>query len=98
MGYIDLKQLKEITKQPSMYWGNRLSLMACEECGEFIQAESKLERKMYAKKPFDDEYDHLIEEIGDVLIAMGMVMNHYCIGADDVSKAIDSKLNEERTV
>ena len=93
-----LLDLKEKTMTVNTHWGSRMPLMACEECGELIQAISKLERKLFAHKPFDDEYDHLIEEIGDVFLTMGALMNRYCISAIDIEKAIDSKLSEERTV
>ena len=90
--------IKEKTLPVNVRWGNRMPLMACEECGELIQAVSKLERKLFVHKSFDDEYDHLIEEIGDVFLTMGALMNRYCISAIDIEKAIDSKLSEERTV
>ena len=92
------KELKAQTRSVNDHWGCRMPLMACEECGELIQAVSKLERKLFAKKPFDEEYDHLKEEIGDVFITMGALMNHYCIDPDDITKAMDDKLSQERTV
>lgn len=90
--------IKEKTLPVNVHWGSRMPLMACEECGELVQAISKLERKLFANESFDEEYDHLIEEIGDVYLVMGALMNHYCISAIDIEKAIDSKLSEERTV
>ena len=93
-----VKDLKEKTASVNEHWGNRMPLMACEECGELIQAVSKMERRLAAHVAFDKEYDNLVEEIGDVFITMGALMNRYCVSAEDISKAIDSKLSEERTV
>lgn len=95
---MNYSELKEMTKSVNDHWGCRMPLMACEECGELIQAVSKMERRLFAKKPFDDEYENLVEEIGDVFITMGALMNHYCITADEIVKAMNDKLTEERTV
>lgn len=91
-------ELKERTKPVNDHWESRMPLMACEECGELIQAISKLERKLYAKKPYDLEYQNLVEEIGDLFITVGALMNRYCITPEEISKAMDDKLSEERTV
>ena len=93
-------ELKNMTTCVNLHWGNRMPLMAAEECGEFVQAVSKLERKLYAhlQSPIEcvDELDHLAEEMGDVFIVIGALANRYGILATDIEEAITSKLSEER--
>lgn len=100
-----LDKIKEMTEPVWLHWRERMPLMAAEEAGEFIQAVSKLERKLYARDIEGDdsvrtnaEYDHVIEEMGDVLIVIGALANRYSIAADEIEKAIRDKLSEERTM
>lgn len=91
-----LEDIKKETVPVQSRWGERMPLMACEECGELIQAISKLERKLHAKKSYDHEYQNLVEEIGDLFITVGALMNRYCITPEEINKAMDDKLNEDR--
>lgn len=100
-----LDKLKEITEPVWLHWRERMPLMAAEEAGEFIQAVSKLERKLWARDIEGDgsvrteaEYNHVIEEMGDVLIVIGALANRYNVAADEIETAIRSKLSEERTM
>ena len=100
-----LEEIKEMTEPVWLHWRERMPLMAAEEAGEFIQAVSKLERKLWARDIEGDdsvrteaEYDHVIEEMGDVLIVIGALANRYSITADEIEKAIRDKLSEERTM
>ena len=100
-----LDKIKEMTEPVWLHWRERMPLMAAEEAGEFIQAVSKLERKLWARDIEGDdsvrteaEYDHVIEEMGDVLIVVGALANRYNITADEIEKAIRDKLSEERTM
>lgn len=100
-----LDKIKEMTEPVWLHWRERMPLMAAEEAGEFIQAVSKLERKLWARDVEGDdsvrteaEYDHVIEEMGDVLIVIGALTNRYNITADEIEKAIRDKLSEERTI
>lgn len=93
-------ELKDMTKTVNLRWGNRMPLMAAEEAGEFIQAISKLERKLYSRMQNQaecvDEFDHLVEEMGDVILVIMALANRYGIAAADIEQAILSKLREER--
>lgn len=100
-----LDKIKEMTEPVWLHWRERMPLMAAEEAGEFIQAVSKLERKLWARDIEGDdsvrteaEYSHVIEEMGDVLIVIGALANRYSITADEIEKAIRDKLSEERTM
>ena len=79
--------------------------MAAEEAAEFIQAVSKLERKLYAREELadnsinvDTEMDNLIEEMADTMIVIGALMNRYGIDAEDIIDALCDKLLQERTM
>ena len=100
-----LDKIKEMTEPVWLHWRERMPLMAAEEAGEFIQAVSKLERKLWARDiegndsvRTEAEYDHVIEEMADVLIVIGALANRYNITADEIETAIRSKLSEERTM
>lgn len=102
---ITLDKIKEMTEPVWLHWRERMPLMAAEEAGEFIQAVSKLERKLWARDIEGDdsirteaEYSHVIEEMGDVLIVIGALANRYGVAADEIETAIRSKLSEERTM
>lgn len=103
---ITLERLKETTESVSVHWKARMPLMAAEEAGELIQAISKYERKLYAAANHEAidsaaitfAFDHLIEEMGDVLIVIGALANHYGIGPEEIERAIRDKLSEERTI
>lgn len=103
-----LADLKRLTESVNEHWDTRMPLMAAEECGEFVQALSKMQRWFYTnpngvwesveKKSFQDLKAHLVEEMGDVFIVIGALMNRYDISPDDIRNAVKGKLSEERTV
>ena len=95
--------VKELAEDVNLRWGSRMPLMAAEEAGEFIQAVSKLERKLYSPQSgrtydIEEEMNNLVEEMGDVLIVIGALLNKYGIPVVDVEEAITNKLAEEREV
>lgn len=60
------------------HYGEEIQSTVCmEECAELIQAVSKMIRG--ADELSDDDYDHLAEEIADVLICAEMLKQIYCI-------------------
>lgn len=57
------------------FWGDKMPMMVMEECGELIQAISKFERN--EKKTDSDAYKNLIDELGDISIAIMALQCHY---------------------
>ena len=100
-----LFEIKMVTGSVNRHWKERMPLMAAEEAAEFIQAVSKLERKLYAREELadnsinvDTEMDNLIEEMADTMIVIGALMNRYGIDAEDIIDALCDKLLQERTM
>ena len=82
------------------YWDNRMPMMVMEEAGELIQAISKLERSFC--KPGSKEAENLIDEIGDMYIALKALELHYwSLGMNGktietlVGERIEKKLNKK---
>ena len=80
-----------------MYWGDKMPLLAMEECGELIQAISKMER---ATMKYDIELeknckDNLCKEIADVVIACEALLLLYEIDKKEVEACYKKKLNKE---
>ncbi len=82
------------------WWGEKLPLMAAEEAGEFVKAISKAERtdeyemnKYKNIKYLKDEElrQNLIDELGDLAIAMQAIMARYDISDEEVQRRIDYK-------
>jgi len=80
---------EESIKSVARYWGNRMPMMAVEEAGEFIQAISKVERRK------DGAIGNLVDEIGDLRIALDALMYHYAIDPAAIADRIASKLNKK---
>ena len=70
------------------YGARAQTLQLCEECGELIQAASKLTKGMTA-------ISSLIEEIADVRIMMSQLMYLYGIPESEISSHIEEKLNRQ---
>lgn len=69
---------KSIITKSINYYGEEIQSTVCmEECAELIQAISKMIRE--SDELSDDDYDHLYEEIADVLICVEMLKQIYCI-------------------
>lgn len=72
------------------YYGEEIQSTVCmEECAELIQAVSKMIRE--SDKLSDDDYDHLAEEIADVLICVEMLKQIYDIENLHVKHWIERK-------
>ena len=73
-----------------VYYGEKIQSTVCmEECAELIQAISKMVRK--ADELSEDDYDHLAEEIADVLICVEMLKQIYCIEDLRIAEWIERK-------
>ena len=81
------------------YYGEDIqSVVHMEECGELIQAISKL-RRAIRKNP--DNYpaarvEHLIEEIGDVLICMEQLKLMYGFTDADIEAMVRAKCRKRK--
>ena len=75
------------------YWGDKMPMMAMEECGELIQAISKCERAGLSN--FVATRNNLIEEMGDVIISIYALGDRYSITPEDICDYIDSKINKK---
>ena len=73
------------------HWNEKMPIMTCEECGELIQAISKVERKLSKDKTVD--INNVKTEVADVVIAMAALCMYYHIPFSDVDKKIKTKLS-----
>lgn len=80
-----LRDLQDATEEVAAYWGDKMPMMAMEECGELIQAISKYER-------LSSGNEALTDEIGDVFISCMALLNHYGIDCDTIDARIKKKL------
>lgn len=76
------------------YFGNKTPIVAMEECGELIQAISKMERDELAKCPGVNNSikDNLIEELADVYICIEMLGDYYGISSDVFWSMVEQKI------
>jgi len=74
-------------KKVAAHWGDRMPMMAMEECGELIQAISKDERY---RNTFTEE--KLLEEMADVVISICALMELRELTPEDLQEKIDAKL------
>ena len=72
------------------FWGDRMPMMAMEECGELIQAISKDERH---RSTFTE--DKLLEEMADVVISIYALMALRELTPEDLQEKIDAKLSKK---
>lgn len=79
---------KQAAYDAQRHWGDKYPVMACEECGELIQAISKLVRK---DTPVRREA--VVEEMGDVIIAVEILCKYFGIDPEDVQERIDYKMS-----
>ena len=72
------------------------SLVACEECGELIQAITKCQRKFNDEKTDEDTKEdirmNLIEEMADVLFMIGAMRYQFYISKEEIAKALNVKI------
>lgn len=89
---------EESCKGVAKHWGARMPMMALEECGELVQAVCKVERA-FADRPdisntYEDAMEGLVDEIGDVLIAMEALRQYYRIPQSKIDMRLELKLNK----
>lgn len=74
------------------HWGDKMPMMAMEECGELVQAISKMEREAGSPAYLRQA---LVDEIGDVLISAWALAAHYGISKDEVQARVEHKMNKK---
>ena len=85
------KEINEAIGEIAEHYGAKAqTLQLCEECGELIQAVSKLTRGVTEMRILA-----LVEEIADVRIMMSQMMQLYGIPEPEVSERIDEKLERQ---
>lgn len=67
------------------------SLVHCEECGELIQAVSKMRRAINGGKDTGEAYENLVEEIADLLVCMEQIQEMYGIHNHEIQRMVDKK-------
>ena len=67
------------------------AMVHMEECGELIQAISKMRRVKHAGKDDCDAYYNLVEEMADVLICLEQIQEMYDISNHELQAMIDKK-------
>ena len=82
-----LSDKERLDKILSHYGVEKQSLQTCEECGELIQAVSRLVRGVTSER-----ISNLIEEISDMYIMIGQMMIAYNIDLEEVEKTVDKKI------
>lgn len=82
-----LEKISEVRK----YWGERMPMMACEECAELIQAISKDERK-----PSAFTKHMVVEDIRDVIISSFAMMDRLNISIEELNESITWELNTDK--
>lgn len=78
--------------QVAHHWGERMPMMVMEEAGELIQAISKFERS--EKDITSSEFDNLIDEIGDMTIALRAIQFHYWNLTSHEHNTIRTRVNQ----
>ena len=78
----------DIFEKINNYWGEKVPLMAAEECSELTVAISHRERGRV-------DNDAIAEEIADVVISCGMLCQRYNIPVEQVVEKIVNKLAKE---
>lgn len=84
-----LEDLKRKTVDVANHWGDEMPVMTMEECGELIQVLSKARREGMC----GELEDHILQEIRDVLICAGALMNYFDLEVEDLEEEIGIKLD-----
>lgn len=99
---VNTDNVKSKIKEVSEHWGSMMPMMTMEECGELIQAISKLERSggsTWLNNPDSNSVKELrgnvIKEMADVEIAISALRNYYGIDPNEVAMAIGKKLHKD---
>ena len=82
-----VNKLMEHADEMSRYWGDKYPLMSAEEMSELIEAVSGIERGKSSKQD-------VINEMGDVIIAVSILCARYGISPRDVISRIDLKIKQ----
>lgn len=88
--------MEESCAEIAEYWDDLLPMVAMEECGELIQAISKMERDDMAMVPGINSIkkQRVIDEMGDVFICMSALSYRYNISEKDIFNRIYEKFNK----
>ncbi len=102
-------KLKSRAKEINGFWGDQMPLLCTEECGELVQAISKVERALIQHertKESEDEFlrdtcrrrvgatkDGLMAEIADMYIVLSVLKERYDLSDDKINECIDRKLD-----
>ena len=95
------KKLKKKIAKLSGYWGTLMPTLAMEECGELIQAISKVERGLsfsFEQKEMvysESTLKNLAEEMADVLIAVEAIRVYYGIDEKDIVLMMEKKARKK---
>lgn len=97
---VDIKKVESVVD----FWGERIPIMTCEECGELIQAISKVQRKLPRTLDVDIsdlmlkgmglDFRNVETEAADVIISVLTLCIYYNIPLDVIEKRVDEKLNK----
>lgn len=83
------RQMRDVWRRSIEHYGKTLQSVVCmEECGELIQAISKMLRGKDAKA-------NLIEEIADVTICLGLLREMYGISEYEIAAMVGIKTARE---
>ena len=86
-------EMTELFKKLHNYYGtDHQCMVACEECGELIQAISKMRRSSGSRIA----REHLLDETADVYIMLAQIMYLFGISEDELSFYIEAKLNRQK--
>ena len=87
------KKLKKIAKLTG-YWGTLVPTLVMEECGELIQAVSKVERDRSLcsdETVYSETTKNLVEKMADVIIGVEALRVYYGISSKKLKKQIAKK-------
>lgn len=84
----DLYKIKSVAD----FWDEKMPMLCMEECGELIQAVSKVERKGLDV----DTERNLKEEIRDIYISLMAIQFHYNISDTEIEEMIGQKLDVKK--
>lgn len=86
-------EMLELFKTLHDYYGtDHQCMVACEECGELIQAISKIRRSPESRI----SREHLLDETADVYIMLAQIMYLFGISEDELSFYIEAKLDRQK--
>lgn len=93
------------------FWGDRMPMLCMEECGELIQAISKVERALVQHENTKESEDGFLRdtcrnrviytkegleaEIADMYIVLAVLKERYDLSDDKIDEYIDKKLEKK---